>query len=146
MQNLLVFLATAEPSPGEDLREGLDPEMVTPGTLGFLATLFVVIATVFLIRDMAKRVRRVRYREQVQADLEETAADDGTAAGATDTGATATDSPATDARGRGKSGDTDRHTEADAGKDTDRHTGTDAGNDTDRHTQDSNGAGPDRKG
>lgn len=66
MQNLLVLLATAEPSPGEDLREGLDPEMVTPGTLGFLATLFVVIATVFLIRDMAKRVRRVRYRQQAQ--------------------------------------------------------------------------------
>lgn len=70
MQNLLVFLATTEPSPGEDLREGLDPEMVTPGTLGFLATLFVVIATVFLIRDMVKRVRRVRYRQQAQSQYD----------------------------------------------------------------------------
>lgn len=66
MHNLLVFLATADPSPGGELREGLDPEAVTPGTLGFLATLFVVVVTFFLIRDMTKRVRRVRYREQVQ--------------------------------------------------------------------------------
>lgn len=78
MHNLLVFLATSDPSPGGELREGLDPEAVTPGTLGFLATLFVVVATFFLIRDMAKRVRRVRYRQQVQeeaAQAEEAAAE-----------------------------------------------------------------------
>lgn len=76
MQNLQVFLSTADPSPGEELREGLDPEMVTPGTLGFLAMLFVVILTVFLIRDMMKRVRRVRYREQVRNE-DSGQADDG---------------------------------------------------------------------
>lgn len=77
MQNLLVFLATSEPSPGGDLREGLDPEAVTPGTLGFLATLFVVVATFFLIRDMAKRVRRVRYRQQVQEEAAQAEAEAG---------------------------------------------------------------------
>lgn len=110
----MVFLATAEPSPGGDLREGLDPESVTPGTLGFLATLFVVVITFFLIRDMNKRVRRVRYREQVQeeaARAEAAAAGDndgGTAAGGPETdsataggrkaGGTAVDGSATDRR------------------------------------------------
>lgn len=101
----MVFLATTEPSPGGDLREGLDPEAVTPGTLGFLATLFVVVITFFLIRDMTKRVRRVRYREQVQeeaARAEAAAAEDndggtaagGPAAGSATAGGATTDGPA----------------------------------------------------
>ncbi|GAB3521378.1 hypothetical protein [Arthrobacter monumenti] len=104
MRNLMVFLATTEPSPGGDLREGLDPEAVTPGTLGFLATLFVVVITFFLIRDMTKRVRRVRYREQVQeeaARAEAAAAEDndgGTAAG----GPAADDSDADDSAADGR--------------------------------------------
>ncbi len=98
----MVFLATTEPSPGGDLREGLDPEAVTPGTLGFLATLFVVVITFFLIRDMTKRVRRVRYREQVQeeaARAEAAAAEDndgGTAAGGTAAGSATTGSATAD--------------------------------------------------
>ncbi|WP_227492731.1 hypothetical protein [Brevibacterium sp. CFH 10365] len=39
-----------------------DPDLVTPGTIGFLATLAVVILTIFLIRDALRRVRRVRAR------------------------------------------------------------------------------------
>ncbi|GAB3258152.1 hypothetical protein [Arthrobacter pigmenti] len=125
MQNLLVFLATAEPSPGEDLREGLDPEMVTPGTLGFLATLFVVIAVIFLIRDMTKRIRRVRYREQVQMEADGQGDDDG--------------------EGTDGEGDDDGQ-----GDDDGEGGGTDKANDTSdgaaRRLKDSNGAGPDRKG
>jgi hypothetical protein len=62
---------TVSPSPGggePELRPGLDPEQVTPGTLGFLATLFVVVLTIFLIRDMTKRIRRVRYQAQVEEE------------------------------------------------------------------------------
>ncbi|WP_253904279.1 hypothetical protein [Arthrobacter sp. Br18] len=79
---MLFPLTLAAMAPSEDpaLREGLDPASVTPGTLGFLATLFVVIGVFFLIRDMTKRIRRVRYTAMVQeARLEDAAdaADDG---------------------------------------------------------------------
>lgn len=39
-----------------------DPDLVTPGTIGFLLTFVIVIAAIFLIRDALKRVRRVRAR------------------------------------------------------------------------------------
>ena len=53
------------PEPDESqLRPGLDPSEVTPGLLGFLMTLFMVIAVILLMRSMVGRVRRVRYREQ----------------------------------------------------------------------------------
>lgn len=50
-----------------------DPDNVTPGTVGFIATFLLAVAVFFLIRDMARRVRRVRYREQIaeQDRLEE---------------------------------------------------------------------------
>lgn len=41
---------------------GPDPDLVTPGTIGFLSTLVIVIFVIFLIRDALKRVRRVRAR------------------------------------------------------------------------------------
>ncbi|MCQ2001680.1 hypothetical protein [Arthrobacter zhaoxinii] len=66
--NFLYSLATAvTPAPEETLAPGVAAEDVTPGLLGFLFTLFMVIAIIFLIRDMTKRIRRVRYREQVIA-------------------------------------------------------------------------------
>nr|WP_231713357.1 hypothetical protein [Arthrobacter sp. zg-Y769] len=75
-------LATAvTPAPDETLAPGVAAEDVTPGTLGFLFTLFVVIAIIFLIRDMTKRIRRVRYREQVLAEQEAAAAADPEASG-----------------------------------------------------------------
>lgn len=62
----LILAAATDPSGEPALREGLDPASVTPGTLGFLATLFIVIGVFFLIRDMTKRIRRVRYSSMVQ--------------------------------------------------------------------------------
>ncbi|MET4058974.1 hypothetical protein ABIB35_000503 [Arthrobacter sp. UYP6] len=56
---------TVSPGPEDgELKTGLSIADVTPGLLGFLATLFLALAVVFLIRDMVKRIRRVRYREQ----------------------------------------------------------------------------------
>lgn len=73
MFSLLNLAATVTPTPGDDasLRPGLDPAQVTPGLLGFLATLFLVIAVIFLIRDMVKRIRRVRYRAMAAEEAEE---------------------------------------------------------------------------
>jgi hypothetical protein len=59
------------PSGEPTLRPGLDPASVTPGTLGFLATLLIVVLVIFLIRDMVKRVRRVRYTAEVQQNREQ---------------------------------------------------------------------------
>ena len=83
--NFLYSLPLAvTPAPEETLAPGVDPKDVTPGTLGFIVTLFLVIAIIFLIRDMTKRIRRVRYREQALAARSETApqggGDDGTGA------------------------------------------------------------------
>lgn len=76
--NLLysVYL-TVNPAPIEgDLKPGLEEGDITPGLLGFLATLFLALCVVFLIRDMVKRIRRVRYRAQA-AEAQQAAAVDG---------------------------------------------------------------------
>ena len=83
MFSLLNLAATVTPTPGDDasLRPGLDPAQVTPGLLGFLATLFLVIAVIFLIRDMTRRIRRVRYREMANLEAEQAAAGETTGEG-----------------------------------------------------------------
>lgn len=62
---MILQLATTTPSDGGTLRPGLDPDQVSPGFLGFIITFSIVVVMFFLIRDMVKRIRRVRYREQV---------------------------------------------------------------------------------
>ena len=71
MHHLLIALATAPaPSPTPSLRPGLSEDQVTPGTWGFIMTAFFVLATTLLIVDMVRRIRRVRYRAQVEAERE----------------------------------------------------------------------------
>ena len=48
----------------------VDPNTVTPGVIGFVITLFVGLSVLFLIVDMTKRVRRVRYRALVNEQLD----------------------------------------------------------------------------
>ena len=43
----------------------LDPNLVTPGVVGFFATFFVACMTVLLVFDLVRRIRRSRYREEV---------------------------------------------------------------------------------
>ena len=69
MHHLLLALATAPaPSPTPSLRPGLSEDQVTPGTWGFIMTAFFVLATTLLIVDMVRRIRRVRYRAQVEEE------------------------------------------------------------------------------
>lgn len=71
MHSLLIALATTPaPAPSPSLREGLSPNQVTPGLLGFLLTAFIVVLTALLIVDMVRRIRRVRYRAQVEEERE----------------------------------------------------------------------------
>ncbi|MHA7144021.1 hypothetical protein ACX80U_04805 [Arthrobacter sp. TmT3-37] len=74
----LSLAAATTPSGDPTLKPGLDPSSVTPGTLGFLATLFVVVLVIFLIRDMVKRIRRVRYTAEVEQARAERGMTDGT--------------------------------------------------------------------
>lgn len=64
----LILLANTDPAiptqPG--LRPGLTEDQITPGLLGFVMTFGIVLIMFFLIRDMVKRIRRVRYRAQVE--------------------------------------------------------------------------------
>lgn len=47
-----------------------DPNTVTPGVAGFVAIALVAIAVIFLLIDMTRRIRRVRYRGEVRERLE----------------------------------------------------------------------------
>lgn len=69
MHYLVLSLATTPtPLPTPTLREGISEDQVTPGLLGFVMTAFFVVATALLIVDMVRRIRRVRYRAQVEED------------------------------------------------------------------------------
>lgn len=48
----------------------VDPVSVTPGFVGFAAIVVVVIAVILLIWDMNRRIRRVRYRDEVRDELD----------------------------------------------------------------------------
>lgn len=86
MHSLLLSLATTPtPLPTPTLREGISEDQVTPGLLGFIMTAFFVVATALLIVDMVRRIRRVRYRAQVEEErLAAAAAADVEAAAAAD--------------------------------------------------------------
>jgi hypothetical protein len=58
--------------------EEFDPNQVTPTWVGFGITLLLAVATVFLLIDMTRRVRRTRYRGEVREQLDaERAASEG---------------------------------------------------------------------
>lgn len=67
-----VALATGRPL--EILRlagtEEFDPNTVTPGVVGFIFTFGLAAVVVLLVLDMVRRVRRLRYREEIAARLD----------------------------------------------------------------------------
>ena len=68
MNQLVVWLATEAPSDVV-----IDDTWYSLGVVGFLATFGVAAAAIFIIFDMTRRVRRVRYRAEIvqKLDLEE---------------------------------------------------------------------------
>lgn len=63
MHSLLTLLAAeATTNPAET--------WYSPGVIGFIATFGVTAAAVALIFDMVRRVRRVRYRAEIEAKLD----------------------------------------------------------------------------
>ncbi|MDQ0634893.1 hypothetical protein QFZ40_002802 [Arthrobacter pascens] len=77
MHHLLLSLATTpSPLPTPALRDGMSEDQITPGLWGFIMTAFFVLATTLLIVDMVRRIRRVRYRAQVEEERMAAAAAD----------------------------------------------------------------------
>jgi cytosine/uracil/thiamine/allantoin permease len=71
---VLHILWASTPAPGEDF----DPDVVTPGVIGFILTFAVAVAVVLLVIDMVRRIRRINYRAAAneRLDAEEAAAKD----------------------------------------------------------------------
>ena len=69
----LAYLKMPSPTPTTDPAN----TFYSPGTVGFLAVAFITLAAVVIIYDMVRRVRRVRYRAEVQEKLAAEAAGDG---------------------------------------------------------------------
>ncbi len=71
--SVLAATPSPVPSPTPSLLPAYtgDPNLITPGVVGFGAIFFVALATVFLILDMTRRVRRTRYRSEVRERLAE---------------------------------------------------------------------------
>lgn len=69
----IIVLASEDLIPAIEV----DPNSVTPGVVGFLATLFVAVGVLLIITDMVRRVRRVRYRSEINEKLDAEAASGG---------------------------------------------------------------------
>ena len=59
-------IAAFVPSP----QPTVDPDLVTPGPLGFAAMALIAVAVFLLVFDMLRRVRRTRYRAEVAEALD----------------------------------------------------------------------------
>lgn len=50
--------------------EEIDPNQVTPGVEGFIATGLFAVVSLLLLLDMVRRIRRVRYREEARVNID----------------------------------------------------------------------------
>jgi hypothetical protein len=67
------LLLAATPTPSANPAE----TFYSPGTLGFIFTFIMAGLAILLIFDMVRRMRRVRYRAEVQEKLAAEATDSG---------------------------------------------------------------------
>ncbi|MBC7589740.1 MAG: hypothetical protein H7226_01680 [Salinibacterium sp.] len=67
LYSLMTAWADTTPTP-LPAYEG-DVNLITPGVVGFAVTFLVAVATVLLLLDMTRRVRRVRYRGEVREQI-----------------------------------------------------------------------------
>lgn len=64
------MLPFADQTPMPTPTSTVDPTLVTPGFVGFAIVAVLVVAVFLLIWDMNRRIRRVRYREEVREELD----------------------------------------------------------------------------
>lgn len=60
---VLALLAPAAASPSPSPSAGPNPDLVSPGLLGFLSIVFLVVAVYFIGRGLNKQLRRVDFDE-----------------------------------------------------------------------------------
>ncbi|MBT2501375.1 hypothetical protein [Curtobacterium sp. ISL-83] len=97
--SIITAVLAANPSPSPT---SVVPDVnVTPGVAGFVAIALVAVATILLLVDMTRRIRRTRYRAEIRERLEADLAE----------GGSTTDESARRA---------DEHGRADVGDDTER--------------------------
>jgi len=46
-----------------------DPNSVSPGVIGFVVIFLIAAATVLLVLDMTRRIRKVRYRDEAREKI-----------------------------------------------------------------------------
>jgi hypothetical protein len=97
---------TTPPSPGGELRPGLEPTDVSPGLPGFLTMFAVAIACVVLFLSMNKQLRKVRHSERsgVRAGAPAAGSSDGGAPYGP-SGSTSRSDDSTEGRGSGGAAD-----------------------------------------
>ncbi|WP_430645734.1 hypothetical protein [Agromyces sp. GXS1127] len=88
LASALTFVSAAE--------EEFDPNDVTPGVVGFIATILIMLAVLLLVIDMVRRIRRVNYRAEARERIaaEEAAAAEAEAAPTVDGATDVTTDPA----------------------------------------------------
>ena len=64
----MILFGDTTPMPTPSMT--VDPNSVTPGFAGFAIIVIIVAAVVLLIWDMNRRIRKVRYREEVREELD----------------------------------------------------------------------------
>jgi flagellar biosynthesis/type III secretory pathway M-ring protein FliF/YscJ len=70
MQHAIVALLSAATTPTPTPTPEVDPDLVTPGVVGFIVTAFIAIAVILLVWDMMRRIRRGRVRADIQEELD----------------------------------------------------------------------------
>jgi hypothetical protein len=65
----LILKAGSTPLP----TESAEPTAIStsPGTIGWIFTFALAVAALFLIYDMVRRIRRMRYRAEIQQEITE---------------------------------------------------------------------------
>lgn len=66
MNPLVIFSETS--APGEVI---IDDTWYSPGVIGFLATFGLAAASLLIIWDLVRRIRRVRYRAEITEKLDQ---------------------------------------------------------------------------
>lgn len=62
-----IVAATSVPTPSMTV----DPNLVTPGPIGFALMAVLAIVVALLLWDMLRRIRRAGYRSQISEQLDE---------------------------------------------------------------------------
>lgn len=70
MQHAIAGILPTATTPTPTPTPAVDPNLVSPGVVGFLFTALIAIAVIFLVWDMMRRIRRGRVRADIQEQLD----------------------------------------------------------------------------